>query len=36
MLAEELLAQESLDADEIRALLAAAGARTEAGVPIEG
>jgi ATP-dependent Zn proteases len=36
VLAEELLAQESLDAPEIRALLASAGARTEAGVPIEG
>ena len=35
VLAEELLAQESLDAPEIRALLAGAGARTEAGVPIE-
>ena len=36
VLAEELLAQESLDAPEIRALLASAGARTEAGVLIEG
>ncbi|MEO7272206.1 MAG: ATP-dependent zinc metalloprotease FtsH [Vicinamibacterales bacterium] len=35
VLAEELLAQESLDAPEIRTLLARAGARTEAGVPIE-
>ena len=35
VLAEELLAQESLDAPEIRRLLALAGARTEAGVPLE-
>jgi cell division protease FtsH len=35
-LAEELLAQESLDAPEIRTLLARAGARTEAGAPIQG
>ena len=36
VLAEELLAHESLDAPEIRRLLALAGARTEAGVPLEG
>ena len=36
VLAEELLAQESLDAPEIRTLLVGAGARTEAGVPLEG
>jgi cell division protease FtsH len=35
VLAEELLAQESLDAPGIRSLLALAGARTEAGVPLQ-
>ena len=34
LLAEDLLQNESLEADEIRAVLTRAGARTEAGEPV--